>query len=291
MWTLTTVGSVATISKRVRTDSWPWPLVFAALMFSMPVRSNILFGQISVILAALVIAAMDAEAPVRYGCLAGIAAGIKLTPAVFLPFAVGRDPARRILVAIASFSFSMVVAFLVMRGDTDRYVQEKVWSSSEIPSFSISSNQSLLAALTRLSFQGSTLRSIWAVTLLALAVPVAVRARKALRNRDWKAVTIILGSYSLIGSPISWTHHQIWLALVPWAIGDCSKRVRLSWLAACVATVWSSIPHITVSGTAVTALNVLIDNQRLLLAVGVCLALPIAVRDTAESSDRVHEAL
>ena len=81
---------------------WALALVLPVLLFD-PVRQTFLLGQVNIILALMVVADLTLDLPLPRGILVGLAAAIKVTPIILIPYLFltrqGRSGAR----AIASF--------------------------------------------------------------------------------------------------------------------------------------------------------------------------------------------
>jgi alpha-1,2-mannosyltransferase len=65
------------------------------------------------------------------------------------------------------------------------------------------------------------------------------RARKLAQNGDWPAATIAVGAAGIVLSPVSWTHHQIWLVLAAFlARNATAKAIGLTVMILPVTAVW-----------------------------------------------------
>lgn len=177
-----------------------------------PVRQTIGFGQINLILLGLV--TVDCLAPrVRWprGLLLGLAAAIKLTPAVFVLFFLLRRQYRPALVSAASFAGATLLGFAVAPGQSVRYWFGVLLAPGDSVGIAYAYNQSLEAVLARLSVDGSARFVVWAglvLVTLAVAVLGAYRARRA---GDDVTALLIIAVWGLLASPISWSHHWVWI--------------------------------------------------------------------------------
>lgn len=83
-------GVLLVLSARALSKVSPVPagVLAALLVLSSPGRSNLEFGQFSVVVFALCVLAIGGVSDRRAGALFGVAAATKLTPAVFVPFLV-----------------------------------------------------------------------------------------------------------------------------------------------------------------------------------------------------------
>jgi alpha-1,2-mannosyltransferase len=195
-WTLGTVAAVYAIASRANA-----PTAALALFVSAPVSSDLRFGQVSLFLALMILT--------RNPVLIGLAAAIKLTPLIFIPLLWLRGERRPAVVATATLAACDLLTALVLPGDSLRYWLTEVRDVDRLGFIESPGNQSLNAALLRLGMP-ETPRA--AIALLAGGAIVLLAMHRA-RRHDWLAATVIVGAASVVFSPVSWTHHQIWLVL------------------------------------------------------------------------------
>ncbi len=201
-------------------------LVTAALLplatITEPVMETLTYAQINVVLMALVAVDClwrvdgDKKLPYPRGLLIGIAAGIKLTPLVFLLLPLLRRDFRTIATAVLSFLGTVVLGFLLCFDDARRFWLGKVMSTGNVsfgPKFTgdastYAGNQSLRSLLSKLQVPGVTFVFVLlAAVLFAVAVAGMLHA---LRQRDLAMAVAINGVFGLLISPISWSHHWVW---------------------------------------------------------------------------------
>jgi alpha-1,2-mannosyltransferase len=175
-----------------------------------PVLQTIEFGQINLLLMALVaVDVLVARPKWPRGVLIGIAAAIKLTPAVFiLYFLLRRDyrAAATAAVSAAAGAIATLLAFAVAPTASLRFwLDNPVSGVSASPFFT---NQTFQAVLVRAGVEGSAKTVGWIVLsllLLALAAPVIARAPAPL-------AMVATAGVGLLVSPTSWSHHWVWIA-------------------------------------------------------------------------------
>ncbi len=259
--TLATVAGLAVLVTRQRTTGTTTAFAALALVLSAPVSSDLKYGQVSLFLAALV--AVDLLALRRtpwFGALIGVVAAVKLTPLIFIPLLWFAGRRKDAVVAGSTFAGCGLVAALALPGDSWRFWTGEVFHVSRLGYITGVGNQSLNGALMRLDLPtalgtGLVLAIGGAVTLIALR-----RAARRARHGDWLSAMVVVGAASVVLSPVSWTHHQIWLvlaALLP-------VRHPALWRAAVLALML--LP--------VTALP-LLSESRLLLAIVVAAVIPL----------------
>ena len=64
---------------------WGLALVLPVLLFD-PVRQTFLLGQVDIILALMIVADLTMDLPLPRGILVGLAAAIKVTPVILIPY-------------------------------------------------------------------------------------------------------------------------------------------------------------------------------------------------------------
>lgn len=205
-----------------------------------PVTETITYAQINIVLMAMV--AIDClwridgsrQLPYPRGLLIGLAAGVKLTPAIFLLFLLLRKDFRATLVAVASFVGTVLIGAVLAFNDSREFWLSQVFNSGTVTFGSrypgnaaiYAGNQSLRALLTRFGLPEpwQTL-ALGVLILIALALAIAGMVH-AQRQHDPSLAMTINGILGLLASPISWSHHWVWAipALVLLGVGGAVRR-------------------------------------------------------------------
>ena len=183
------------------------PLVGLPPLALEPILQTIEFGQINLLLMALVAIDLLVVAP-RWprGALIGIAAAIKLTPAVFVLYFLLRRDYRAALTTAVSGAVATLVAFAVAPSASLQFwLHNPAGGVSGSPFFT---NQTFQAVLVRAGVDGTARTVCWLLLsagLLALATPVIMRAPAPL-------AMVATAGVGLLVSPTSWSHHWVWIA-------------------------------------------------------------------------------
>ncbi|WP_328466178.1 glycosyltransferase 87 family protein [Actinoplanes sp. NBC_00393] len=252
-WTLATAAAAIALAHLFRREAAPW--IALALMLSAPVSSNFRYGQISLLLAVLVtVDALALRHSRHQGVLIGLAAAIKLTPLIFIPMLWLTGRRRAAAVATATFAACTTFAAVLLPQDSLRYWTSEVHDVPRLGFITSVGNQSLNGALLRLDVPHRPLLA----TLLAGAI-AALALWRITGLRDPRTALVITGAAGLVLSPVSWTHHQIWLVLA--AFLPLSRPTRAAILTVMLAPV-----------TALTWTP--LRESRLLLAIALALFLP-----------------
>ncbi|WP_240956593.1 glycosyltransferase 87 family protein [Micromonospora sp. HNM0581] len=254
------------------------PMVACLLFACAPVSSNIRFGQISLLLVVLVLIDCLGLLPHRYrGIATGVAAAVKLTPLVFVAYWWFSGQRRTAVNATAAFAVSTALAWIVLPDESARYWFNEIWDVNRVGDIKGGGNQSLSGALMRWELPDGA-RTIVAGAVGATIVLLGlVRAVRANRHGEPLAAAVIVGAGGLVFSPVSWTHHQVWLVLAGLLAVSAHRWVNLVWFVLVTAlmvlpvtSVGAGLPGGAVAG-----------NTRLFLAIAVACFVPfVAVRNS-----------
>src|SRR3954451_1260933 len=151
---VTTARFVAPVARRA---GWrpavPVTLAVFVVLLMAPVRETLAYGQINLLLVALVLA--DVVAVRRgwrwAGAGIGLAAAIKLTPAIFVLYFLHPRRWRPAATAIATFLAATATGFAAAPHASLQYWTATLWDSSRIGHVDKTSNQSLLGMLARMA--------------------------------------------------------------------------------------------------------------------------------------------
>jgi alpha-1,2-mannosyltransferase len=91
------------------------------------------------------------------------------------------------------------------------------------------------------------------------------RATRWARDGDWFSALVLTGAASVVLSPVSWTHHQIWLVLA--ALLPVPAWARRAWPALVLVVMLLPVPALGPP---------LWSNSRLLLAITIAALLPLS---------------
>lgn len=196
-------------------------LVALAVWWLEPIAANFSFGQINVILMTLVIAdCLPRRTPWPRGVLLGLAIALKLTPAVFLLYFLIRRDTRAMLTAMASFVAATLLAFALAPRDSWEYWTTTVHNTERIGNATYHTNQNAAGALARLGLNHGTHFVVWtAACLVVLALTVWAVRRVLAAGSDNSAgngpepalALVCVALFGLVVSPVSWSHHWVWV--------------------------------------------------------------------------------
>ncbi|MET7300149.1 glycosyltransferase 87 family protein [Embleya sp. NPDC005575] len=250
----------------------------AVLVWSAPLQSNLRFGQVSVFLVVLAfVDALDlTPRPVR-GVLIGVAAAMKLTPLLFVPYLWITGRRRDAVRAGTSFAACTGLAHLLWPGLSTTFWTDAIFSTSRIGNLAATGNQSLNGALIRVGVVPPERTAAWLV-LSALACAVAlVAARQCHREGRSAQGVVVVGCATVVASPVSWTHHQVWLVLAGLLLVAGPRRTRVPWGVALLVAMTISVGGWLPGGF-------VRENVRLLAALAVCTWGLAPLRDRAPTT-------
>ncbi|MER5442789.1 glycosyltransferase 87 family protein [Streptomyces sp. NPDC002790] len=214
--------------------------VAALALWLEPVFQTVLFGQINLALACLILWDLTRPpgAPGK-GLALGIATGIKLTPAVFIVYLFLAGRRREAAYAVAGFGGTLAVGALVLPYASGEFWTRRLYETGRVGKAWIVDNQSLQGLVARVLHTAEP-GLWWAVPAGVVVVVGLYVARRVQGPRG-----VVLAAFTaLLVSPISWSHHWVWcvpLIAVVWAEGRCGTGWALAALFT-ARTMWL-LPH------------------------------------------------
>jgi alpha-1,2-mannosyltransferase len=220
---------VSTVIILTRLDVWPatsitaepawlrrgWlaaAIVAPAVVYLEPIRANFDFGQINVVLMTLVIAdCVPRKTPWPRGILLGIAIALKLTPAVFLLYFMLRRDTRTLIVTAASAAVATLVGFVFAWRDSLEYWTATVRNTDRIGTATLNTNQNIAGTLARLGLGEGQRFVLWALLCFVVLGVTIWAARRLLRAGEALLTLICVAMFGLVVSPVSWSHHWVWV--------------------------------------------------------------------------------
>jgi alpha-1,2-mannosyltransferase len=222
-------------------------IVGPAIVYLEPIRSNFDFGQINVVLMTLVIAdCMPRKTPWPRGVLLGVAIALKLTPAVFLLYFLLRRDTRALLVTTASAVVATLAGFVLAWRDSVQYWTETVRNTDRIGTATLNTNQNIAGALARLGLGDNARFVLWVLACFAVLGLTVWAVRRVLRAEQPALALICVALFGLVVSPVSWSHHWVWvlptmIVVIAVAVRQRNAALGLVTLAGMALMVWTPI--------------------------------------------------
>ena len=206
-----TMGALGYRDRRVRLGGAL--LGFAVGLLTEPVFRTLYLGQINLLLMAAIIWDLRQPDDRRWkGIATGLAAAIKLTPLVFIPYLILTRKFRSAAVVTGTFLVTVVLGFVLIPHDSSDFWLHGLFINDGRTGFvGATENQSLRALTTRLFGSIHAGSAPW--LLLALVATVAGLWAAAILSRAGHAMLGLLTAalVGLLDSPISWDHHWVWV--------------------------------------------------------------------------------
>jgi len=209
--------------------NWSMLLAMPVALILDPVRIALADGQIDVLLMALVVAdTLGSGIRIRgrhhRGVLVGLAAAVKLTPAVFVLYYLARGDRRAAATSAASFVAFTGLGALTAPRDSSEYWLHAVFQTDRIGAIWYAANQSLEAVLSRFGLTGHALSASWILACILVLTLAWITMRRAAAFGTPVGVLLLNALAELLISPISWTHHWVWIVPMLIALGSSARH-------------------------------------------------------------------
>jgi alpha-1,2-mannosyltransferase len=265
LFVLTGLYLVATVYAPAWNGRVAWAVALLVLCAFEPIRYGFWLGQTTAVIFPLVIGSIALERrgkPELAGVALGVAAFIKLTPALVAVFWLWRGPRRAVASFMATLAalWSVSVVALGIQPHVDYVQRLRTISGADVVAYN---NHSLVAFLSRFSFAPSAWQDwrMWpapavaaggALLLCALiAGTVIATARDDERwRRRAEAVVFVL---MLLAPNIAWTHYFVFL--IPGIVVLAADARGLDAAVAAAAVALCSRPFIAAQQQAPAATN------------------------------------
>jgi alpha-1,2-mannosyltransferase len=193
------------------------------------------------LLAVLVFDLLPLDGPRRWsGVGVGLAAGIKLTPLLFIPFLLITGRARAAAVATATFLATVALGFLIVPSQAHEYWLSGAFDDlSRIDPIGTTGNESLLGMLSRFGLaEGGFSFVAWVVAAVLISFVSLVIATWAYRRGYGLLAVSLCGLTSVAVSPFSWVHQWVWLVPLAVFLADRAIVLRSRVSALYVGVLW-----------------------------------------------------
>ncbi len=217
----------------------------AAALWLEPVWTTLRYGQIDLVIAALVLWDLSRADTARCkGVGIGVATALKLTPAIFALYLLLTQRVRAAAVALVTFVATVALAFVVLPGDSREYWSGAFIEPGRVGRIENAANQSLRGALARL-LHTTDVGGVWLCVAAIVAVVGMALAVAAGRRGDEARGFSLCALTGLLVSPISWSHH--WALAVPALLLlalEARRRGSIAGLAMCALAALAAYAHV-----------------------------------------------
>ncbi|HHV20771.1 MAG TPA: DUF2029 domain-containing protein [Propionibacterium sp.] len=221
-WLLVNGLMVMAIIHRLGFKGWRLSLLsVAAIWLIEPMRVTLGFGQVNLFLMALVVFDLmpgprvlgDRKRLLPQGWLTGIAAAIKLTPALFAVYLFLAGRVKTAIVTFLSFLAATIIGFIVLPGDSINYWGRLIGGDSGLNTgMKYYTNQSIIGSYIRFSQENPDSIPLGGLVLAMLVIIIGVFAAVLWHRLGHMGFAVGLAAMTaLLASPISWSHHFVWI--------------------------------------------------------------------------------
>jgi alpha-1,2-mannosyltransferase len=221
--------------------------VSALALLTWPVAYTLHLGEINLIVAALAGADLLRRRDGGWwqGIATGLAAGIKLTPLMFVGFLLITRRVRAAVTAAGTFAATIALGAILLPSQSRTYWLDGLFRrQNRIGNPANPSDQSLAGAVARLAGTGHPAQTCWLAIALATGLAGMAVAVSAHRRGHQLAGATCCALTGLLISPFSWTHHWVWAVPLLVMLTATAYRRRSPWYglaAAAAATVFSGL--------------------------------------------------
>ncbi|MDO5750465.1 MAG: glycosyltransferase 87 family protein [Rothia sp. (in: high G+C Gram-positive bacteria)] len=190
-------------------------LLTALVLLSGPWLRTFDLGQINPIILLLVLADfMRPATRVPRGVLIGIAGGLKLTPLAFGLVLLMRRDFKGVMTLGLSFGATVALGFALMPAEAHTFWFSAVSDPARVGDINFVDNISIQGWLAHFGMTGSLLKYSY-YALAALSIVLAALALYQLNRRKLVLAEISVAGMLMVSlSPISWSHHNVWLPII-----------------------------------------------------------------------------
>jgi alpha-1,2-mannosyltransferase len=195
--------------------------IAAVSLWLEPVAMTLFFGQINVVLLALVVGdlALPGRAKVK-GIGIGLAAGIKLTPLIFIPYLLCTRRVKAAAVAALTFAVTVGLGFALLPRASAVYWHDQFFRPSKY--FHLD-DQSLNGVILRLTHAGPDAHGYWLAAAAVVGITGLATSILASRRGHELLGLVTCAATGLLVSPISWSHHYVYV-LPALVLAVCGPR-------------------------------------------------------------------
>jgi alpha-1,2-mannosyltransferase len=208
---------------------WAFALLMVACTYLMPIRDQVRFGQVDILLVALCLADCVARRPWwPRGFLIGLATAVKLTPGVFLIYLLITRQWRTFFMASFVAAVLTLLPFAVIPQDAADFWFSALLDPTRLGANEATTNQSIRGMLLRLYWPDGLTSVLWLAIVAAVGWYGFRGARDAYKAGDPLTAVALVGLMAVLLSPVAWIHHLAWVVVVLGAIvGDGRDPIRL----------------------------------------------------------------
>ncbi|MFG1624697.1 glycosyltransferase 87 family protein [Kribbella sp. NPDC049227] len=177
-----------------------------------PVWQTLQFGQINLLLTAMILLDLVRPAGARLrGFWLGVAIGVKLTPLPFLALLIVTKQWRALRNAVFGLLATMAIGFAIVPHQSWRYWTDVILDANRVGGLAYTGNQSFNGFLHRLGNDASWVQPTWFVLSAVFGLLVLWLSRRYWLADERVTAISVMALAVLYASPVSWSHHWVWI--------------------------------------------------------------------------------
>jgi len=179
------------------------------VLLSFPVSFNLITGQLSIFVMALALVDASGQLPRRFqGSLVGVAAALKLTPLIFIPYYALTRQWRQLGMATATFGAFGAVGFALFPQDSISFWAHPGAAAQVVAGSHL--NVTILGILLQWPGDSVPVRIAWMALAAGAGAAAFWRARAHFLRGEQFQAAVVIGIASTVISPLGWSHYQQW---------------------------------------------------------------------------------
>lgn len=242
LWHLTCLAALFTALWTVarhegfRRPAWLAAALTGPATLLYPVASTLHYGQINLVLLALVVADLLGVIPARFrGVGIGVAASLKLTPIGYCLVLLVRRDCASIARALGTVAGIAAACWLLMPDASRRYWTDFAWDTGHSGARWYTQNQSLTGPLLRAGVGEDSVTVPYVLLALVVIAAVAFCTWTLHRRGMETAAVAVTGLGVVLAAPMSFQHHWVVVVLLPVMALVPAYRSWLPWIGGLVA--------------------------------------------------------
>ena len=174
----------------------------AAAVWLEPVRTDLGYGQLNLVITALVLYDLSRDDSARLkGAAIGLATGLKLTPVIFAVYLAATRRYRAAAVSAAVFGLTVAAGFAAAAADSAQFWTGTFANPARVGRVENAANQSLRGALARVLHTASV-EPIWLILAVVIGLSGLLLGAAAARRGDEQAGFSLCAVTALLVSPV-----------------------------------------------------------------------------------------
>jgi alpha-1,2-mannosyltransferase len=206
-----------------------------------PIRETVLLGQVNLLVVLLVVADMTLDLPLPRGVLVGLAAAIKITPIILIPYLFLTRQSKAGWRATGVFVAAALVGAAASPHASWRYWSHELWTPAHTGNVAWIGNQGIVGVVARALGHQLSATSTFTLVVVTGGIGLAVAS---VAYRRWSPLLglLVVEATESLASPVSWSHHFVWVVLlIAWlALGADRPTHGDRWAVGVAVVFWAA---------------------------------------------------